>query len=142
MVRKLRTICSIQKTDVLSFQVLLSFVSTVFHFSQCPAVASCRDHSAFTWTSVRPGARLRQSVSNKTTMIGYHRPKDLSSEKSHSLLELSRRAGVAQRRESREGVGEAKTSAGAGGWCRLQFCDSLGPNARKPQSFAGREFDS
>jgi len=31
-VRKTRMICSIQKSDVLCFQVLLSFVPTIFHF--------------------------------------------------------------------------------------------------------------
>ena len=74
-------ICSIQKSDVLCFQVLLSFVPTIYVFLR----NSFFPHSPGAFRSLGglggPGARLRQSVSNTTTVIGYHKAGGLSSEK-------------------------------------------------------------
>jgi len=114
--RKKRRICSIQKSDVLCFQVLLRFVPTIFHFSQCPQSSSCRRHSALDWALARAGARLRQGVREMTTIIGYHGSGHLSSGKLHSLLELSLRHGVAPRDETptrRCGAGVSPAAAGA-----------------------------
>ena len=74
-------ICSIQKSDVLCFQVLLSFVPTIFVFLR----NSFFPHSPGTFRPLKrlgsPCARLRQTVPNKTTIIGYHKAGGLSSEK-------------------------------------------------------------
>jgi hypothetical protein len=78
---KTRIICTIQKGDFLCFQVLLSFVPTLFvflrnsFFPQSPGPF----HSLERLGS--PGARLRQTVPNSTTVIGYHKAGGLSSEK-------------------------------------------------------------
>jgi len=78
---KTRIICSIQKSDVLCFQVLLSFVSTIYVFLR----NSFFPHSPGPFRSLErrgsPGARLRQTVRNTTTVIGYQKAGGLSSEK-------------------------------------------------------------
>ena len=78
---KTRVICSIQKSDALCFQLLLSFVPTVFVFFR----NSFFPHSPGPFRSLErrgsPAAGLRQIVPNKTTIIGYHKAGGLSSEK-------------------------------------------------------------
>ena len=78
---KTRVICSIQKSDVLCFQILLSFVPTLFVFLR----NSFFPHSPGPFHSLErlgsPGARLRQTVPYSTTAIGYYKAGGLSSEK-------------------------------------------------------------
>jgi len=78
---KTRIICSFQKGDFLCFQVLLSFVPTIFVFP----CNSLFPHSPGPFRSLErrgsPGARLRQTVPHSTTVIGYQKAGGLSSEK-------------------------------------------------------------
>ena len=48
---------------------------------QVPIVPYRRDYPAFPSAMARPGARLRQCVQNKTTIVGYQKSAGLSSEK-------------------------------------------------------------
>ncbi len=78
---KTRIIRSVQKSHVVCFQVLLSFVPTIFvflrssFFPQSPGPFRSRERLG------SPGAHLRQTVPNMTTVIGYHKAGGLSSEK-------------------------------------------------------------
>jgi hypothetical protein len=78
---KTRIICTIQKGDFLCFQALLSFVPTIFVFLRNSFFSSSPGPFRSLERPGSPGARLRQTVPNTTTIIGYHKADSLSSEK-------------------------------------------------------------
>jgi hypothetical protein len=80
-VRKMRAICIIKKSDVVYFQVLLSFVPTIFHFFYFPALPFRWNLPANPLAWPAAGVRLRQCVHKMTTPIGYHAASGLSSKK-------------------------------------------------------------
>jgi len=65
----------------LCFQVLLSFVPTIFHFLYFPAFPEGRDPPAIPRGSPHTDPRLRQYVHKMHTIVGYHNPRSLSSKK-------------------------------------------------------------
>jgi hypothetical protein len=73
--------CTLQKSDVLCFQVLLSFVPTIFHFLYGLAFSAPPGRSLSLLRLSSRGACLRQTVHKKTIVIGYHTHLGLSSGK-------------------------------------------------------------
>ena len=94
--RKMRTNCNMQKAIFLCFQVLLSFVPTIQHFSRCPVFPTRGIRTALSRQSARPRAPQRQNAHNTTTIIGYHAYPSLSSGKCAKRLGV-RRLGAAFR---------------------------------------------
>jgi len=78
---KTRLICIIEKSHILCFQVLLSFVPTIFVFFFRSLFPASPDPSRFLFGLGDLDGRLRQIVSSRTTIIGYYETDGLSSEK-------------------------------------------------------------
>jgi hypothetical protein len=89
----MRVICSIQNSDVLCFQILLSFVPTILHFLRCFAFPSLPGQFSVLRRDSGPGVGQGQTDRCMTITIGYHKFPGLSSGKCEKkqpvLLNLS-----------------------------------------------------
>jgi len=70
---KRRALCSIKKSDVLCFQVVLWFVPTIFHFLYFPGSPAALGPRRIPRPLPQPSFRARQIVHRLSTLIGYHR---------------------------------------------------------------------
>jgi len=68
-------------TCCLCFQWHTGFDRIILYLSSVPGYPSCRDFRAIRRGSSLTGPRLRQCVHKMTIVVGYHRPRILSSEK-------------------------------------------------------------
>jgi hypothetical protein len=91
------------QSDFLCFHRRTGFVRIILVFVASPIFPHRRDPSAFPCASARPGARLRQCVHNKTTIVGYHNTVRLSSGKCKKVSGLSRFSSPCGARPREEG---------------------------------------